>query len=519
MYRFIDTVSIDVMSITRYHPGREPREERSVDRSEAREVWPKRREPDSGGLRRFAGKDIFRSLTLIATVLPVGYSSGDARHQISTERRERQLRTFRRSWNYAPLDLRSPHRGRFLFGQAGRHASFVSTYRTCVRVCRGDVLRIQGAPEIGRLMGDHWRLAFRCAGWIFALMVPVGALLLYVYGVAHAEAFAYGVGIGLVSLLSTALTVSLLWGPNMAVGVMVGVFSFVGRCLLAAGALGVPAYLGLWPVLPMLGGFAGVYLVENIVLMPKALKISHDELREKILHTFEAARHAWHLPLHIGPVDISINKSIWFLWIGAAVTFSILFVGSRLLKDRPGAYQVIVEEVYGFGRKQLAGQMGKEGMKFLPYTLSLFVFILVLNLIGLIPNSYPVTSSISFTLVLAIFTLLIYNYVGIRRNGLGTYLKSFVPSGMPAKPIMAPFMFFVEALQQFVTQPLTLGMRLYANILAGHLIIFVFLGLILYLGTFVAIVSVPLALAFYAFEIFVAVIQAHIFPILTQGYI
>jgi F-type H+-transporting ATPase subunit a len=249
------------------------------------------------------------------------------------------------------------------------------------------------------------------------------------------------------------------------------------------------------------------------------MQVSQEELQKQILHTWEEARHSWEIPLHIGPIDISINKIIWFLFIGAAVTFLILFIGSRLLKERPGAYQVIVEELYGFGRKFLAGQTGEEGMKFLPYTLSLFVFILVLNLIGLIPNSYPVTSNITFTLVLAIFTLLIYNYVGIRRNGLGTYLRSFVPSGMPAKPIMAPFMFFVEALQQFVTQPLTLGMRLYANILAGHLIIFVFLGLILYLGTFVAIVSVPLALAFYAFEIFVAVIQAYIFAILTQVYI
>ena len=249
------------------------------------------------------------------------------------------------------------------------------------------------------------------------------------------------------------------------------------------------------------------------------MQVSQEELQKQILHTWEEARHSWEIPLHIGPIDISINKIIWFLFIGAAVTFLILFVGSRLLKERPGAYQVIVEELYGFGRKFLAGQTGEEGMKFLPYTLSLFVFILVLNLIGLFPNSYPVTSNITFTLVLALFTLLIYNYVGIRRNGLGTYLRSFVPSGMPAKPIMAPFMFFVEALQQFVTQPLTLGMRLYANILAGHLIIFVFLGLILYLGTFVAIVSVPLALAFYAFEIFVAVIQAYIFAILTQVYI
>ena len=249
------------------------------------------------------------------------------------------------------------------------------------------------------------------------------------------------------------------------------------------------------------------------------IQVSQEELQKQILHTWEEAKHSWEIPLHIGPIDISINKIIWFLFIGAAVTFLILFIGSRLLKERPGAYQVIVEELYGFGRKFLAGQTGEEGMKFLPYTLSLFVFILVLNLIGLIPNSYPVTSNITFTLVLALFTLLIYNYVGIRRNGLGTYLKSFVPSGMPAKPIMAPFMFFVEALQQFVTQPLTLGMRLYANILAGHLIIFVFLGLILYLGTFVAIVSVPLALVFYAFEIFVAVIQAYIFAILTQVYI
>jgi len=130
-------------------------------------------------------------------------------------------------------------------------------------------------------MGDHWRLAFRCAGLIFALMVPVAALLLYLYSVAHAEAFAYGVAIGLISLLSTALTVSLLWGPSMTVGMMVGAFSFVARCGLAAGALGIPAYLGLWPVLPMLGGFAGVYLAENIVLMPGAIKISHASIKRE----------------------------------------------------------------------------------------------------------------------------------------------------------------------------------------------------------------------------------------------
>src|SRR5918997_5889311 len=128
-------------------------------------------------------------------------------------------------------------------------------------------------------------------------------------------------------------------------------------------------------------------------------QVSQEELQHEILHTWETARD-WDIPIHIGPVDISINKAVWFLFIGAAVTFLILFIGSRLLKDRPGAYQVIVEDLYGFGRN-LGGQVGEEGRKWFPYTLSVFVFLLVLNIIGLFPNSYPVTSNISFTLVLA----------------------------------------------------------------------------------------------------------------------
>jgi F-type H+-transporting ATPase subunit a len=246
-------------------------------------------------------------------------------------------------------------------------------------------------------------------------------------------------------------------------------------------------------------------------------QMSQDELRDKILHTFESGKHAWAVPLHLGPIDLSITKAVWFLFFGAAVTFFILFIGSRLLKGRPGAYQVIVEEIYGFGRN-LGGQVGEEGRKWFPYTLSLFVFILTLNLIGLIPNTYPVTANISFTLVLALLTFMLTQYEGFRRNGAGTYLKSFAPPGLPLKVVMVPFMWGIEILGEF-TKPLTLGMRLYANILAGHLIIYVFLGLILYFGTFVAIISVPLAVVFYAFEIFVAILQAYIFAILTQVYI
>ena len=127
------------------------------------------------------------------------------------------------------------------------------------------------------------------------------------------------------------------------------------------------------------------------------------------------------------------------------------------------------------------------------------------------------TSSISFTLTLALLTFILTQFEGVRRNGLGTYLE-FRASGLPAKPIMVPFMAFIELVQEF-SKPLTLGMRLYANILAGHLIIFVFLSFILYFGTFMAVISVPAAVVFFAFEIFVAVLQAYIFAILTQVYI
>jgi F-type H+-transporting ATPase subunit a len=247
-------------------------------------------------------------------------------------------------------------------------------------------------------------------------------------------------------------------------------------------------------------------------------QISQEELQKEILHTWEAAKHTWVIPIHIGPVDLSINKIIWFLFLGAAISFLILYVGARLLKDRPGAYQVVVEELYGFGRNYLGGQIGEAGMKWFPYTLSIFVFLLTLNIIGLFPGSYPVTSNLSFTATLALITFILTHYMGIKRNGAGAYFKSWVPEGLPARVFMAPFMFFIHTISE-IARPITLAVRLYANILAGHLIIFVFLSFILYFGTLVAFISVPAALIFYAFEIFVAVLQAYIFAILTQVYI
>lgn len=247
------------------------------------------------------------------------------------------------------------------------------------------------------------------------------------------------------------------------------------------------------------------------------LQLSPEEVRKEIIHTWEAGQHAY-VHLELFGLDLSITKAVVWLWIGAVISFLLLFIGSRLLKDRPGAYQVIVEEIYGFGRNSLGGQMGEEGKKWFPYTLSLFVFLLVLNLIGLIPNAFPVTSSISFTLVLALLTFVLTQYQGVRSNGAGRYVAAFVPPGLPLKAVFVPFMFVVEWISE-LSKPLTLAMRLYANMLAGHLLIFIFLSFILYFGLWASVISVPIGVVLYAFEVFVAVLQAYIFAILTQVYI
>jgi hypothetical protein len=119
----------------------------------------------------------------------------------------------------------------------------------------------------------HWRLAIRGAGLTALLAFPVAVAIYYLYGGPHAGAFSYGVGTGVVSFVSAAPTVSLLTGHS-PVWRVIGVASFAPRYGFVVGALGIPAYLDLWPVVAMLGGFAGVYLAETVVLVPGMLKVA-----------------------------------------------------------------------------------------------------------------------------------------------------------------------------------------------------------------------------------------------------
>jgi len=128
-------------------------------------------------------------------------------------------------------------------------------------------------------MSAHWRLAIHGAVRVSAGAALVGVVVWFLYGAAYAGSFFYGAGVGILSFISTALTVSLLMGRSKAFGMMIGGASFAARYGFAAVALGVPAYLSLWPLVAMLVGFAGVYLVENVVLLPRVLIMRSDAER------------------------------------------------------------------------------------------------------------------------------------------------------------------------------------------------------------------------------------------------
>jgi hypothetical protein len=121
-------------------------------------------------------------------------------------------------------------------------------------------------------MSDHWRLAFRCAACMALLAAIAVAVISYLYDWDSAVAFGYGAGVGLSSFVSTAATVSLLTGRSKVVGVVLGVGTFVARYAFVAVALGIPMYRDLWPALPALGGFAGVYFAETVLLVPWSIR-------------------------------------------------------------------------------------------------------------------------------------------------------------------------------------------------------------------------------------------------------
>jgi F-type H+-transporting ATPase subunit a len=245
--------------------------------------------------------------------------------------------------------------------------------------------------------------------------------------------------------------------------------------------------------------------------------------------------HPW-VSLHIGPLDMSVNKAVVYLWIGSAVT---ILLGVGLMRWRvgvsPDRRQTIGEQIYDVAQTQVAeqGLPTKAIGRWFPYVASVMLFIWVLNMIGFIPlpltgerwhgipvwGIYAATSSISITLALALMTWTFTHIEGIRENGPVKYFKSWIPEVPKA---MLPLLVPLEILGQFM-RLISLSVRLYANMLAGHMLILTFIGLVFLLsGIFFVLLPILIGLAtlFYLFEVIIVVsIQAFIFAALSAIYI
>ncbi len=235
------------------------------------------------------------------------------------------------------------------------------------------------------------------------------------------------------------------------------------------------------------------------------------------------------IPVHLGAYDISFtNSSLWMV-IGVAAVSLFMFMATRRLSLVPGKMQSAGETLYIFIADMLRGAAGKEGMKFFPYIFTLFMFILASNLLGLWPSipgtpakwhTFTPTSHLIVTLALAMVTFTLVVVYGFYKNGLG-FLKLFVPAGVPWW-----LMWLIPVIEvvSFLSRPISLAIRLFANMLAGHLIFKIFAGFVASLlaaGAWGVIAILPLLgnFAVYLLEILVAFLQAYVFAILSCIYI
>jgi F-type H+-transporting ATPase subunit a len=248
--------------------------------------------------------------------------------------------------------------------------------------------------------------------------------------------------------------------------------------------------------------------------------------------TTEFEQHEW-IPIHLGPLNLSITKAVVYLMLGTICTIALGLVTMRSrLALRPGRRQTVGEALYEVAQTQIArqGLPTKALGRWFPYVATLLLFIFTVNLLGFIPlpitgeryhgiptwGIYAATSSLSVTLALALLTFMFTHYEGIRWNGAGPYFRSWIPEAPKGLLILiVP----LEILGQFM-RLISLSVRLFANMLAGHILILTFLGLIFIFESLALVFVVVPATVFYIFEVVIVVgIQAFIFAALSAIYI
>jgi len=260
---------------------------------------------------------------------------------------------------------------------------------------------------------------------------------------------------------------------------------------------------------------------------PKGGKETLDIIDKVVDHHYIDLYFLGKIPLpHFHPVEIfgitfdfSVTKSLAMVILASIIAIVILaYAASSNRKNSvPKGIGNMIEAVVVFIRDEIVvANMGKDGLKYMPFFLTLFFFILIANIIGLFPFLAQPTKNINITAALAIVTFIMTQAAGIKAHGFGGYVKNLVPPGVPT--FVLPIMIVVEFIGLF-TKPFSLMMRLFANITAGSIIIFSLIGLIFVMEYAGSVIAVPFALFIYLMEIFIAFLQAYIFTMLSVLYI
>jgi F-type H+-transporting ATPase subunit a len=272
-----------------------------------------------------------------------------------------------------------------------------------------------------------------------------------------------------------------------------------------------------------------IALLATLALLAPSSAFARGEFDPSI----EFEQHEW-IPIHLGPLDLSVTKAVVYLWLGALCS---ILIGVLLMRGRPGRgmtrRHTVGEQIYEIAQVQIAeqGLPSKAIGLWFPYVATLMIFIFCVNMLGFVPlpltgetwhgvptwGIYAATSSLAVTLALAILTFIFTHVEGIRWNGPVRYFKSWIPEvPKPMLPLIIP----LEILGQFM-RLVSLSVRLYANMLAGHMLILTFIGLGFVLtNVVVAVFGTAFATLFYLFEVIIVVgIQAFIFAALSAIYI
>ena len=219
--------------------------------------------------------------------------------------------------------------------------------------------------------------------------------------------------------------------------------------------------------------------------------------------------------IQIGSFDLSFTNSSLFMGLTVSV-ISLFFIAATQKKSLvPNKMQLIAEMAFEFVSKMISETAGKDARPYFPFILSLFLFVLVANLLGMLPYSFTVTSHIIVTFALAFFIFIGVTVVGFAKHGI-SYLKLFVPSGVPI--FLLPLIIVIEVIS-YLSRPVSLSVRLFANMMAGHTMLKVFGGFVVSLGILGGWLPLGFAVALTGLELLVAFIQAYVFAILTCIYL